>query len=133
MRKISKSKLTKKLDQIFSEFIRLKSADKNGFVRCVTCNKKGFWKNDGMQCGHFVSRKHYATRWSEENTAVQCIKCNMFGQGEQYKFSLYLGKEKAEKLYAESQKISKFSIVDIQEMIEKYQMACKEIIKKLHL
>ena len=39
MRKISRKGLIKKLDTIFSEYIRKKNADKRGFVTCITSGK----------------------------------------------------------------------------------------------
>jgi len=41
------------LDSIFSKYIRLRDSDKNGYCKCVTCPKTGFWTKDGMQAGHF--------------------------------------------------------------------------------
>ena len=41
------SKLKKKLDAIFSKYIRLKDADKNGYVKCYTCGVKKYWEKDG--------------------------------------------------------------------------------------
>lgn len=41
-----------------------------------------------MHCGHFMSRRFPATRWDEENCNAQCAGCNMFGNGEQYKYGL---------------------------------------------
>ncbi len=37
--KPSRSKIVKKLDAIFSQYIRLKDADHNGDVSCFTCGK----------------------------------------------------------------------------------------------
>ena len=82
------SKLKKKLDKVFSEFIRRRNADHLGFINCFTCGVKKHWKE--QQAGHFQSRSHHSTRWDEVNVQVQCVKCNMFRQGEQYKFGLYL-------------------------------------------
>ena len=42
-RKTSRKTLEKKLDAVFSEYIRRKYADKNGIVSCYTCGKKKFW------------------------------------------------------------------------------------------
>ena len=72
-----------------------------------------------------MSRKHYATRWDENNVKVQCKKCNMYGEGEQYKFSLYLGTELSQQLLLKSRKIVKFSNNDLVDMIIKY----KEFVK----
>jgi hypothetical protein len=72
-----------------------------------------------------MSRKHYSTRWDEENVQVQCKKCNMFNQGMQYEFSLHLGKRLSQKLHKKSKKITKISNLEIEEMIKKYKTLCK--------
>ncbi len=121
---LSRGKLVKELDKLFSQYTRLKDADHRGYVKCVTCGKIGHWK-DNFQAGHFMSRKHYATRWDENNVKVQCKKCNMYGEGEQYKFSLYLGTELSQQLLLKSRKIVKLSNNDLVDMIIKY----KEFVK----
>ena len=117
-KKLSRSKIVKKLDILFSKYVRLSNADKNGFCTCVTCGTKLHWKN--IQAGHFMSRKHYSTRWDENNVKPQCIGCNMFKQGEQYKYSLFLGKKISENLYTKSKEIVKFTNDDLLDMILKY-------------
>jgi hypothetical protein len=88
--KKSISKLKKELDKWFSLYIRLRDATEGvGMVQCFTCGKVAHYK-EGMQCGHFQSRRHHATRWNEQNCQVQCVKCNMYEQGEQWKFGLSL-------------------------------------------
>ena len=116
-KKPSRKTLVKKLDIIFSQYIRRRYAV-NNIATCVTCGKKDHWKN--LQAGHFMSRKHYATRWDPQNVEVQCAGCNVFRYGEQYKFGLYLGKELAEELHMKSRLVAKFSDVDLQDMIEEY-------------
>ena len=78
-----------------------------------------------MQCGHFQSRKHYATRWLEMNVAVQCVGCNMFKAGEQFLFGKYLdqkyGDGTAEELYIKSKETVKFSTDELQDMIKHYK------------
>jgi hypothetical protein len=122
-KKPTRSKLVKKLDVVFSQYIRLSKADERGFCRCFTCGKQYHWKN--IQAGHFMSRKHYATRWDEENVQPQCVGCNMFKQGEQYKFSIFLGSELSNELYLKSKEIVKFSNQDLQDMINDYQAKLK--------
>ena len=80
------SKLKKELDKWFSLYIRLREATLQGVAQCFTCGKIDHYKK--LQCGHFQSRRHHATRWNEWNCQVQCVKCNMFKQGEQWKFGL---------------------------------------------
>ena len=66
-----RSKLVKKLDIVFSKYVRLSNADKNGNCTCVTCNNTFYWKE--IQAGHFMSRKHYSIRWDERNVKPQCL------------------------------------------------------------
>lgn len=127
-KKPTRSKLIKKLDVIFSQYIRLSRSDKNGFCTCITCGKKGHWKNGGIQAGHFMSRKHYSTRWNEDNVHPQCVACNIFsGSGEQYKYSIFLGTDKANELFLQSLKIVKFSNNEIEQMITKYSEKLKKL------
>ena len=117
-KKPTRKGLIKKLDNVFSEYIRRKDA-KNDIATCVTCGKKDHWKK--LQNGHFMSRKHYATRWDEDNVGVQCSACNVFRYGEQYLFAKYLGTEKADMLLNKSRKTVKFPDWEIQEMIDLYK------------
>jgi hypothetical protein len=126
-KKPTRSKLIKKLDVIFSQYIRLSRSDKNGFCTCITCGKKGHWKNGGIQAGHFMSRKHYSTRWNEDNVHPQCVACNMFRSGEQYKYSIFLGTDKANDLFLQSQKIVKFANNEIEQMIAEYSEKLRKL------
>jgi hypothetical protein len=75
--------LEKQLDKVFSEYIRLRDADSQGYVWCVTCGKPHYW-SDGHQvnCGHFIPRGRKATRFDERNCHGQCVQCNMYKSGE---------------------------------------------------
>ena len=121
-KKVSRSKLVKKLDTIFSQYIRLKNSV-NEKATCFTCGKVDHWKK--LQNGHFQSRKHYSTRWDEVNCQVQCAGCNVFKYGEQYKFSVNLdakyGQGTAEDLSIKAQQIIKLSNFEIEDMIKKYK------------
>ena len=126
-KKIKRSTLIKTLDDVFSQYIRLKNADKNGHCTCVTCGKKGYWEKDGIHAGHFISRKHYATRWDEKNVHPQCHYCNTYQYGEQYKYSLFLGANLSEDLLSKSNIITKYTNNELREMINLY----KKIVIKL--
>lgn len=127
-KKSSRKNIIKNLDKIFSEYIRKRKADKNGISKCITCGKSDYWKN--LQCGHFISRKQYSTRWDENNCEVQCSGCNVFKYGEQYKFGVYLdahyGEGTANNLLVKSRKITKFSNIDLITMIEDYKKKVAE-------
>ena len=47
-KKPTRSKLVKKLDVIFSQYIRLSNSNSRGYCKCVTCGKEGHWKNGGI-------------------------------------------------------------------------------------
>jgi len=123
------SKLKKKLDKIFSEFIRRRNADHLGRVKCFTCGVEKHWKE--QQAGHFQSRSHHSTRWDDVNVQVQCVKCNMYRQGEQYKFGMYLdqrfGDGTSEELEHRANTIVKLNRVDYEEAIERYKQKIKQL------
>ena len=123
------SKLKKELDKWFSLYIRLRDATDMGVVQCFTCDKIAHYKS-GMQCGHFQSRRFMATRYDERNQ-IQCVKCNMFEQGEQFKFGLNLdakyGLGTAEELQLKARQTFKMSRVDYEEKITYYKSVVNKI------
>ncbi len=124
-KKISRKNLIKRLDTIFSEYIRRKYADKRGIVKCYTCNKKAYWKGEGMQNGHFISRASRILRWSIHNCRPQCYACNCMRYGQNYIFAMNLNKEYgyniAEELLIESKKTIKQSDQDLIDLTNKYK------------
>ena len=66
--------LKKKLDKIFSEYIRKR--DKGV---CFTSDVKKHWKE--QQAGHFYSRVHHGTRYDERNVHCQTLRDNVFLKG----------------------------------------------------
>ena len=121
-KKLTRSKIVKKLDAVFSQYIRGKDADNNMAI-CFTCDKVDDVQS--LQNGHFQSRKHYSTRWDEVNCQVQCPKCNVFNYGEQFIFGAKLdakyGEGTARRLHIKSQQIVKLSDNELQDMIKKYK------------
>jgi endogenous inhibitor of DNA gyrase (YacG/DUF329 family) len=130
MAKTTISKLKKKLDKLFSEYVRRKNSDDIGMTNCFTCGTKKHWKE--QHAGHFMSRRHHSTRWDEINVQVQCPKCNLFNQGEQYKFGLYLdqryGEGTAEELNIRSKTIVKINRVDYEEAIQNIKNKLKTLL-----
>tara|TARA_R100001163_G_scaffold11614_4_gene10635 strand:- start:16587 stop:16979 length:393 start_codon:yes stop_codon:yes gene_type:complete len=128
-RKPKRSTLIKKADTIFSQYIRQRYANDSGIAECFTCGKKDHWKN--LQCGHFMSRKHYSTRWDETNCQVQCAGCNVFRYGEQYKFGrnldIELGNGTADSLEVKSRQIVKYDNFELLELINHYKKKLAEL------
>ena len=126
------SKLKKELDKWFSLFIRLRDATDEGMVQCVTSGRTYHYKK--IHAGHFMSRRHLATRWCELNVAPQSAADNLFGQGEQYKFGLALdqkyGEGTAEELQFKARQTIKMTRIDYEEKISYYKSAVENLKKE---
>jgi hypothetical protein len=121
-KKESRSSIVKKLDTEFSIYVRKRFAvDRK--ASCFTCDKIDDWNK--MQCGHFQSRKHYATRWDETNCQVQCVGCNVYKYGEQFKFGIHLnqvyGAGVAESLLQKARSEVKIKDFELKELTEYYK------------
>ena len=126
---MSLSKAKKKLDTIFSQFIRLRGSNDEGYGHCFTCDRLKHWKE--VHCGHFMSRSKLSTRWMETNCQFQCAKCNLYGAGEQFIFASKLdefhGKGTAEAILIASNRTRKFSVHELEEMYQYYKKRVDEI------
>ena len=133
-KKTKRKRLIEKLDKVFSVYVRRRFA-KNDIAQCFTCGKVDYYKK--LQNGHFQSRRHHYTRWNEKNCQVQCVKCNMFEQGEQYKFGLNLdakyGLGTAEELELMSKLNIKMTRIDYVEQITYYKNLVNNLIKEKNL
>ena len=127
---MKRSTLVKKLDKIFSIWIRSKDADHAGMVDCFTCGVTKNWKYE-IDAGHFQSRGKYETRWNEQNVKPQCKRCNGFRGGEQYRFAKNLdalnGEGTAEWLEFESNQSARFTNDELLVKIKHYT----ELVKSL--
>jgi len=122
MKQRKRSTVVKELDKVFSLYIRQRDANLDGFTECFTCGRSNHWKK--LQCGHFMSRARYSTRWDEENCRPQCYGCNVMQQGQQYIFAQNLDKEspgKADAMHVASLQVVKFSTVELEDMIFMYK------------
>lgn len=131
-KKPTASKLKKKLDTVFSQYIRLRYSDHIGMVSCFTCGCVKHWKQ--QQAGHFQSRRHLSTRWDEQNVQVQCQSCNIWNQGQQWKFGQYLdqhyGVGTAEELEYKSKQLNKLTVKDYKDLIKFYESKVKELVEQ---
>ncbi|MBD3180755.1 recombinase [Candidatus Poribacteria bacterium] len=71
--------LIRELDRVFSIYIRLRDTNENGAGRCISCNNPVSYSK--MNAGHYISRNIKCIRWSEVNVNGQCVRCNMFYEG----------------------------------------------------
>lgn len=116
--------LVKRLDAIFSQYIRLSKPNV-----CVTCYEAKHWKE--LQNGHFYSRGRYATRWDEMNCHCQCYKCNVILHGNYISYTKYMldkyGREAVDQLEIKSKSTVKISTPELEERIEYYKNKVKEL------
>lgn len=130
-KKLTLPKLIKKLVIVFSRFIRIRDADRSGMVRCITCDTLYLWKD--VHAGHFVKSGRRITKFVEENVNGQCVSCNSFNEGEQYKhgkaIDLKFGTGTADRLIKDSVKEKKFKRYELEEMIKNYTEEYKMIAK----
>ena len=129
---IKRKTLIKKLDVAFSQYIRWRDADADGLIKCITCDTKKHVTQ--MQCGHFMSRRHYSTRWHKKNSAGQCYGCNIGNQGAQYKMSKELdkkhGKGTAENMYQRSKESRKYTNDELIQLIIYYKRLTDDMQNK---
>lgn len=136
-KKPSVSALKKKLDTVFSVYIRMRDGEYRKGVwwcRCITC---GEWKPlKIMQAGHFQSRRFTATRFHEQNVHAQCKKCNIFNQGEQYKYAIAVdrlyGTGTADMLEQLARQTKKFKTWELEEMIGEYKLKIHAFERKAY-
>lgn len=89
MKKKSIPRLVVVADKVFSEYIRKSYSDKHsGFVTCITCNKTGNIKD--MHNGHYHKRSCFHLRYDERNAHPQCPRCNLWLNGNQASYALFL-------------------------------------------
>lgn len=83
--------LIKECDDLFSKYIRLKYADKDGNVECYTCGAKKHWTI--LQNGHYIPRGCYFLRFDERNCRPQDEDCNVYKRGNLAVYSQRLEQE----------------------------------------
>lgn len=121
--KISLSGLNKKLWKLFSEHIRQKYADEEGFVKCFTCDAGRHWKE--MDAGHYIPKSvSLRLRFDERNVHPQCTACNRFRHGNLTEYAIALQKKYGAKILEELDALrhepTKYSRLDYEDMIDKY-------------
>lgn len=113
---------------IFSEYIRLRDSNLQGYCRCFTCGLMKHWKQG--DAGHGIPRQHKATKYNEINNQFQCKKCNGFEGGARELFKQNLDKKYGagtwDKLQLAARQVCKHDKFEYDIMIEYYT---KEVAK----
>lgn len=118
----------KKLDKVFSEYIRLR--DSNGrFFKCISCgNLKPYGQAD---CGHYYSRRHMATRFDEDNCHAECRSCNRFKAdhliGYRENLIAKIGQKRFDLLWLKSSQMKHWSDFELKALIDVYKNKVNEL------
>lgn len=132
-KKPTKSQLEKKLDTVFSQYIRLKHSDAKGYCRCISCGRLHHYKK--IQNGHYMSRRYKSTRWSEDNCRPQCVGCNIFNQGNAQMFRrgliAQIGEQRVDLVEARArQSVCRWSSWELEQLIKDYTEKVSELKKE---
>ena len=115
----------KKLDEVFSKYIRLKYAMPNGMCQCISCGSFKHWKE--IQNGHYMSRRYMSTRFDEDNCRPQYEVPHSFSE------ALMLAAKQQRKIEEQQQQIElKEEIIESQDK-EIKQSAPKVVYYDTHL
>lgn len=119
-------------DSWFSKLVRLRDADSNGNVRCISCGGRIFWKE--ADCGHYIPRRHMATRYDIQNCQPQCMSCNRTKDGNEEGFKYGLAEKYGSEIISELHRLKnqtvKFSQLEINILAEHFRNEAKELMKE---
>lgn len=120
-KKSQRKKLNNKLDKLFSIIIRSKG-------KCERC---GTTKN--LNIAHIFSRRNLIVRWDKDNVFCLCVTCHFWVHQNPILFAEFvrekLGVEKYEELKTKSVQIRKWTIPELEELLECFEEEAKECQK----
>lgn len=126
------SRLKKKVWKVFSQYIRKRNADKNGYTYCVTCKRKKFWKE--LQAGHFIPGRHNIILFDERLVHPQCYHCNCFLFGNPREYDKFMRKKYGDEKVAEFDKLGKyrgnikqFTVEELNKLYDNYSKKLKQL------
>jgi len=114
--------LHKKAWKLFSEYVR---RSERGF--CFTCGLKRHWKE--QHAGHYIHKD--CLDFDPINIHCQCVRCNMYLSGNLGVYAERLISEYGEASVAElrvrSEQIKKFTIQELEDIINKYKVLLQDL------
>lgn len=120
------SDLIDQADAVFSRYIRLKAANKDGILYCYICDSPV--KHQQAQCMHFVKRGNLFLRWDERNCRAGDKACNEYKGGNYLLYAKRLEQEHpgiTEILMEESRLVYKPTRDEIRGVINDYSKRLK--------
>lgn len=130
-------KWKKKAWKYFSIYIRtrdcIKTTGSPDYGICVTCEKRFHFKE--LQAGHYVSGRNNAVLFDEDLVHAQCMRCNIWLEGNKTKYALFMFKRftprQMEKFEALRNKTVRRSMFDYGLMVDDYKKRTKELLDAL--
>jgi hypothetical protein len=114
---------------LFSEYVRRKHADSNGYARCYTSGVSAPWKE--LQCGHAIGGRHNAVLFDEEICRPQTVAENVFRRGNYPVFTAKLirenGLEWFEQKLVAARRAVKYTRSDLEALITEYKTKLKDL------
>lgn len=121
-----------KADRQFSRFIRLRDALPGGAFKCISCGQ--FKPIEQADCGHFHSRTHMATRFSELNAHAECRHCNRFSADHltHYQSNLIakIGQNQFDMLAVQAASVCKISEFELAEIAKLYKAKADKLSRE---
>ena len=134
MKKLSRSKVIHRLDDVFSKYIRLRDCNKAWIVICPLCWTKIPWKK--AQNMHFISRWNMKYRFDEMNCHAWCMRCNVLLNWNYIIYTRRMQKkywiDKIDEMINDKTPF-KLKTYEIEEMIEKYSWLVVNLLIRKHL
>lgn len=111
-------RLRAKAQAVFNKWIR----ERDKGQPCISCNS-----GQPNQAGHYLSQGHHsALRFNEDNTNLQCVRCNLFLHGNAigYRKGLIkkIGEERVLALENTRKAAHKWDRLELISIIEKYKL-----------
>lgn len=120
--------LIKKLDIVFSKFIRMRDSHDSVF-NCCSCGQIKLFEQ--ADAGHFINRRWMATRWMEENVHAQCRSCNRFDEGNAVGYTMFMidkyGEERVRYLQSIKNAGYHYTDFEVELLIKEYKAKLKAL------
>ena len=121
MKKPTLSSLKKKVDTVFSRWVRARGS-REGQNTCVSCG--AIHPIGDLQAGHYYRRQHLGTRWDERNVWPQCFACNVWRRGNYASYAKFMYSTYSQEVMDELDELHKrpikLSRQDLEDLITKY-------------
>lgn len=129
------STLKKQVWKWFSSYIRLRDCLKTTGTltsgACYTCGK--VYPLTRLQAGHFLAGRGGMVLFDEEQVHAQCMPCNVWLHGDfptyQEKMRAKFGIEKVEEMIFKRRQTHKFTIAELENLLEKYKQKVVDFTK----